>query len=71
MHNMKVNNLLAYDLTIEQLCKRYKKLPSEMLQEEPGWIDLMQLVVRAEGKRQQHEEKRAKQKSKVSKGKYG
>jgi hypothetical protein len=56
---------LYYELLIERLCKRYKKLPTEILELDREWIELMEAVINSEVKARNMEQKRMEQKSKV------
>lgn len=52
-------------MVIERLCRRYKKLPSEILEEDQDWIEQAILIMKYENKRKELEHRRIEQRSKV------
>jgi len=47
-------------LAVERICKIYHKLPSEVLEEDAEWIELLLYINKYDAERQDMEEKRAK-----------
>jgi len=45
---------------VERICKIYHKLPSEVLEEDVEWIELLLYINKFDSERQELEERRAK-----------
>jgi len=50
---------VPFELLVERICKIYHKLPSEVLEEDVEWIELLLYINKFEAERQDLEEKRS------------
>jgi len=54
------------ELLVHRVCQRYNKLPSEVLEEEWDWVELLLLIDSIDNGRQELEQERAKMKIKAN-----
>ena len=63
MHN---RGPVPMELFIHRVCQRYHKLPSEVLEEDWEWVELLLLIDSIDSGRQELEQERAKMRMKAN-----
>lgn len=56
-------NTAPFELVVERLCQKYHKLPSEVLEEDVYWLNILMGIGAIDMEREQLEEKRNKLKN--------